>query len=73
MHIQPQIYAFDLTAKTTARLAGLPGAHAWDTRSLDFTTCKSLVSLESLKGMCAALPSDSLAMTVPKVRRLLLM
>ena len=36
-------------------------------------TCRSLVSLLSLKGMCTALPSDSLAMTVPRVSRLLLM
>ena len=31
------------------------------------------MSLLSLKGMCTALPSDSLAMTVPRVSRLLLM
>ena len=35
--------------------------------------CSSRVSLESLKGMCTALPSDSLPMTVPSVSRLLLM
>ena len=35
--------------------------------------CSSLVSLESLKGMCTALPSDSLPITVPRVSRLLLM
>ena len=35
--------------------------------------CSSRVSLESRKGMCTALPSDSLPMTVPSVSRLLLM
>jgi hypothetical protein len=36
-------------------------------------TCSSLVSFESLKGMCCAPPSASLCMTVPSVSRLLLM
>ncbi len=35
--------------------------------------CSRRVSLLSLKGMCAALPSASLWMTVPSVSRLLLM
>jgi hypothetical protein len=35
--------------------------------------CSSRVSLESRKGMCTALPSLSLCMTVPRVSRLLLM
>ena len=73
MYIMLQLCAFDITAQKTAILAGLSSAGARDTRPLELVTCKSLVSLESLKGMCAALPSDSLAMTVPRVRRLLLM